>query len=471
MHDEPRHDAVSRTTGISGGANIDEHETTRTRANNGKKTARTRSKTDTKYWLTRVFRPVGGDGSVSPNFAVKIQHRGRRVAFGLNTGNKDAAARRAMAIFNDVVDRGLDAVLAERRGGVVPDENNSKTAVTIGQWIEAAKLVFDGAPETFSGYTRSLRQITADIVRMDKTAKRFEPVQSRDYRRKIDAMPLSILTPQATQSWRITFIAKRGTDPALMRAAKISANSTVRQAKSLFGKKIAKFVTIKLPEPIPFSDVEFYPRESMRYHSKIDPAELMRAASQELSETDPGAFLALILALGAGLRRGEIDRLLWRQIDCQNHVIHVETTEAGGLKSADSHAAVAIDPTLATVLQGFKARATSEYVIEADGNLSQNDKGFSQWSRKYRCEAVFDRLIQWLRDHGVGGQKPLHMLRKEAGSLIATEHGVLAASRFLRHADIGITAQFYADHKTRTTGDMSALLPPPNVAELPKKTG
>ena len=54
-----------------------------------------------------------------------------------------------------------------------------------------------------------------------------------------------------------------------------------------------------------------------------------------------------ILALGAGLRRGEIDRLLWRQVDTVAGIIHVEVTEAGGLKSADSHGAVHIDETLA----------------------------------------------------------------------------------------------------------------------------
>jgi integrase len=181
--------------------------------------------------------------------------------------------------------------------------------------------------------------------------------------------------------------------------------------------------------------------------------------------------LALILALGAGLRRGEIDKLLWRQIDCQTGTVHVHVTEAGGLKSADSTGAVAIDPTLASVLQGYRARATGAYVIGGDDSEVADDAG---WSRRYRCQNVFDRLVDWLRGCGVEGQKPLHTLRKEAGSIIATQHGILAASRFLRHADIQVAARHYTDHKTRTVVDMSALMPPPNVAEIPrssKKTG
>jgi integrase len=220
-----------------------------------------------------------------------------------------------------------------------------------------------------------------------------------------------------------------------------------------------------LPDPIPFADLEFYPRESMRYHSKLDPVELLAIASTELAASDPDAFLALLLALGAGLRRNEIDKLLWRQVDLIRGVIHVETTEAGGLKSADSHGAVAIDATLASILQGFRAKSTSGYVIE---ETRKEIPSASAWSRKYRCQGVFDRLTKWLRAHGVEGQKPLHTLRKEAGSLIATKSGIYAASRFLRHADIAITSQFYTDHKERVSVDMGALLPPKNVVELPK---
>jgi len=37
---------------------------------------------------------------------------------------------------------------------------------------------------------------------------------------------------------------------------------------------------------------------------------------------------------------------------------------------------------------------------------------------------------------------------------------------FLRHADIGVTAAHYADHKERVTVDMGALLNPQNVKTL-----
>jgi integrase len=250
------------------------------------------------------------------------------------------------------------------------------------------------------------------------------------------------------------------------RSARITCNSTLRQAKSIFSRKIVKFASagMALPEPLPFAEVAFFPRESMRYQSKIDPEALLRTASRELAESDRDAFLALILALGGGLRRGEIDKLLWRQVDCYAGVIHIEATEVGKLKSSDSAGDVAIDSALSSILQGFRARAKAQFVIE-EGTSSRASQ---PWGRSYRCENVFKRLTNWMRVHGIESNKPLHMLRKEAGSLIATKSGIFAASRFLRHADIQLTAMHYADHKERVTVNTEALLLPENVIELEK---
>ena len=62
----------------------------------------------------------------------------------------------------------------------------------------------------------------------------------------------------------------------------------------------------------------------------------------------------------------------------------------------------------------------------------------------------------WLRSKGITANKPLHELRKELGALIATEQGIYAASRFLRHSDISTTARHYADHKARISVGLRA---------------
>ena len=49
-------------------------------------------------------------------------------------------------------------------------------------------------------------------------------------------------------------------------------------------------------------------------------------------------------------------------------------------------------------------------------------------------------------------------MRKEIGAMIVTEHGIYAASRFLRHSDITTTARHYADHKARISVGLGKLL-------------
>ena len=99
-----------------------------------------------------------------------------------------------------------------------------------------------------------------------------------------------------------------------------SARAVVRNAKALFGVKIAKLLKdvagLSLPEPLPMSDVNltelFGKKQKMRYQSKIDAEKLLTLAGAELAPSQPEAFKVLLLALCCGLRKREIDCLLWK---------------------------------------------------------------------------------------------------------------------------------------------------------------
>ncbi|HYF34186.1 MAG TPA: hypothetical protein VD994_02760, partial [Prosthecobacter sp.] len=60
--------------------------------------------------------------------------------------------------------------------------------------------------------------------------------------------------------------------------------------------------------------------------------------------------------------------------------------------------------------------------------------------------------------NGVPGHRPIHTLRKEIGSVIASRDGIFKASRYLRHSDIRITSSLYADTKTPVAAGLGALL-------------
>jgi integrase len=387
------------------------------------------------------------------------------MAFTLGTGNKDAAARRAAGIYTDLLTLGVEAALAKHR--VPSSRENLSEVATIGQWIKAARGVSAINAATFAQYAASLRLIAGQILSVRKTRKRFGPGKggAQAYRAGIDAASLEIFSAQAVQRWRLAYVAM-AKNPAQERSRMTSANSTIRQAKSLFADKIVRFLPdVRLPSSRPFSDVEFFPKQSARYFSRIDPPVLFRKAQSELSESDPSAFLAMLLALAAGLRRGEIDSLAWPQIDFERALIRVEATESASLKTADSRGEVPIDPGIVSILRGFRAKATGPFVIEAQGG----EYGPRVWGRHYRADAVFTRLNTWLRNHGVTARKPLHELRKELGALITAEHGIYAASRVMRHSTVATTAAHYADLKSRPTVAVSSWLVPSKVTATPAR--
>jgi integrase len=417
-------------------------------------------KNDSRYWLSRIFRPANSRGDISPHYAMQIQFKGRRMGFGLGTGNKDAAARGAANVYTDLLTLGIEATLAKHRA-----QKRADSVATVGEWIEAAQSVAATNPATFAFYVASLRKIIGDILKVKRTKKRFGPKRggARSYRAGIDAASLSILTPSAIQKWRLAYVKRKAKTPAEEKSRMVSCNSTLRQARSLFGKKIVRFLPdMRLPEPKPFEGVEFFPRQSAKYFSRIDAKVLMQQARDELAETDSPAFLVMLLALAAGLRKGEIDTLCWHQVDFLRAVIRVENTETARLKSADSRGEVPIDSSVATILRGFRARATAPFVIEG----GEGSAGPKMWGRNYRVQVVFDRVTAWLRAHGVTARKPLHELRKELGALITAEHGIYAASRVLRHADLSTTARHYTDLKTRPTIPVGEWLAPANVVAM-----
>jgi integrase len=183
--------------------------------------------------------------------------------------------------------------------------------------------------------------------------------------------------------------------------------------------------------------------------------------------------LIILLALVTGLRRGEIDQLLWANVDLDSARIIVDSSEHGRLKNPAAHGIVDIDQHTVEILRGFRAKAAGKFVIEGGGAASGVRR--LPWTR-YRCERVLERTTWWLRRHGVDGEKPLHALRKEAGSILASRDGIFAASRFLRHRDIAVTAAHYADKKTRITIDAGDLLkaeprisPSPNFVSRTKR--
>lgn len=210
-----------------------------------------------------------------------------------------------------------------------------------------------------------------------------------------------------------------------------------------------------MPSPLPFEGVEFFGklRSHYRYQSKIDAMKLLAESVAELEPEKPEPFKILILALCCGLRKNEIDKLMWNEVNFDAGLIQIRTTRYFKAKSDDSAADVDVDSEIIALLRAWKATTEGQFVIPS---IIAPKTGTTY--AHYRVEKHFKTLRTWLRGKGITSQKYLHELRKEYGSLVAHQHGLYAASRALRHSDVQVTAMHYLDKKERISIGLGAVL-------------
>ena len=156
-----------------------------------------------------------------------------------------------------------------------------------------------------------------------------------------------------------------------------------------------------------------------------------------LKATSPAAYAIFLMEIGLGLRRNETDKAAkcW-------------LTESGGrrwmtipsdiAKSGISRKLPVSERLYSELME--VAPAVSPYIVP--GGLP-----FAKSTSKaivYRCEDAHRFLVAWLRERGVAGLKPCHMLRKQFGSEIASTFGIFHAQKFLGHQDPKLTSDYYA---------------------------
>jgi integrase len=418
------------------------------------KAKRTLSRTHTDYWKARLFRRTydqDGKQREVNDLYVRIQHGGRREFFGLNTTNQDAASGKARDIFTFLKANGWDATLAKFK----PDaDGQAKLDVTIGDFLSAVENTRKLSARTFDNYRRCFRTIVAESfgIRLKNGESKY------DYRtgghqawsQRIDEIRLERLTPDRVNQWKRDRIAIAEHAPTAISSARRTVNTYIRCSRSLFSLTLIRELKgLKLPAVLPFSGVELEEAGSQNYVSKINAQTLIAKARSELRKADPEAYKAFLLGLFAGMRKAEIDSAEWRMLNFNTNILRLEETEWLHLKTHDSAADIAIDPEVMSELRALrptqvrKPARWSQFILQ-----STHAPRPDALRPYYRCKDTFNRLNTWLRGKGIRSNKPLHELRKEVGAVIATEQGIYAASKFLRHSDITTTARHYADLKS-----------------------
>lgn len=430
--------------------------------------------------MKRVYRPEikrkDGSKDVSPNYAVRLTHAARSKRLSLETPNQEAAADKAREMFVFLTANGWPEFLARYRGPDRSSRDHSrghepvpgiKTNVSIGDFLDAVRMESDLSEGAFKDYAVCFRFIISEIRSLEKTKSRY------DYRKggrskwtaAIDETPLSTITPDKVRAWKRAYLDRACRDELARKRFSVSCNSYLRRARSLFSKRnvLDKLRSIALPEILPFDGVQLEVRSDTKFYGAgVDPVKLVRAAIAELADDHTEELKAFLLAITLGLRRREIDLLEWDSFDFDRGTLHVRPTKWYRLKTDESAVELPVEPEILELFRGWRARATSEFVLESLCSPKSVNYQF------YRCQETFQLLLGWIRGKGVHEHKPLHTLRKLYGSALADLHGLHAASAGLRHSDIKTTHDFYADRRVKVTPGFGSVISGATVSEFEK---
>jgi integrase len=407
-------------------------------------------KTDARYWQSKLIRRGG-----SPEFSVRIRFAGQPHTWPLKTANTAQAAAKARDLWRCLQTEGFAAAQAKFKPWTVAQPQADPASVTVGEYLAAVRAVATVRPTTLNTYGRKLHFLVAAIGKVKGSKSRHDYVHggADEWRQRVDAVTLDTLTPQAILQWRTRYIGKHDAEPLKRASAQQTAASIIRCAKALFSPKVTRNLGLALPDPLPFSGVDVGKRARTRYQSKVNPALLATQANAELREGQPELYKIFLLALGAGLRRSEIDRLEWKQFNWQRGTLSIEATEYGTTKTESSAEEIDLGADMVAYFKAEMPKATSSFVIQSKAA----DTAAPHWNR-YRADGHFKAMLAWLRSKGVMARTPLHTLRKEFGSLINQQFGIFAASAALRHSNITITREAYVDRKERIALNLGDLM-------------
>jgi integrase len=164
------------------------------------------------------------------------------------------------------------------------------------------------------------------------------------------------------------------------------------------------------------------------------------AAAPALRQADPQAYIALLMSICCGLRRGEAANLRWSQIleIDGRRLIRLGVSKSGHPRLIPLEPAVweelrslaPVVPMTQPADPGAPVPAGEDYVLEGPTTK--------------RWREPFDRLSAWLAGLGWDRRKKAHELRKHFGSLLATQHGTRTAAMVLGNTEPVLRAHYDA---------------------------
>ena len=329
---------------------------------------------------------------------------GKRRWYSTKTPNRKLAERRAKVFY--------DALRADNLAAVERLMNRNPSSITIGDLLD----LYEGLATIGSAHRnrRAMERILREVgVPLSKTVNSLSGRIFSDFENLRHKQTRGILE---------------------LRTAKTTIASTVRQAKSVFSRKMMQRYA---DEGLLLDIKEFKGRSveqgpTARFKAPKDKGLYARTleASKKLRTDDPEAYKAYLCGYFAGMRKGEvINTKMWFFTD---HTIEIAPHGDWQPKNGEERTVPIHADIWAIFMELTEGKSDDDYLLSGCDTERQ--------------ETVFRRLNNWLKEQGwTQSFKKFHELRKAYGSAVLKQGGLSAAQHLLGHKDISTTDRYYAD--------------------------
>jgi len=342
---------------------------------------------------------------------VRKQIDGKRRSWCTGTASKKEA--------RDLGRAWVTLLVAEKNGALMGSISRRRSSSTVGEaiavYLKSGMLRCD--PATAALYVRNLRLLMREGGGLD------------------DGASLDCLAPELVRAFYDCRLS--GLSGTAKLTAITSANFVYRMAKSMFGKRVFKaevFEGIVIPKDSIYDFRDVGEMDDGEEVYELPDPKVLKAIwddSPRIRKEDPGVWVAFLLSLSTGLRRGEAGRLEWDDIVKEEGVWKlIVKNKPGKLTKSKKGRRV---PLLDSVVEELRKHETkSRFVIPNK----------SDWDRKEGC---WNRLSAWFKSHGWDRLKKAHEMRKFFGAQVSTIQGIYQAQKYLGHKDPKTTSKYYAD--------------------------
>ena len=426
---------------------VDDKTEKRVRVRSGEGTA--------AYWRARLFRNSyrdrDGNTVEIPEYYVRMRREGLTKRVRLHTSDKDSAADEALRVSERLSREGWSAI--------TDGQARLPSSPTIDEFCDlyrTATASMERSPRKISiaTYTRSLCQLCALAgVKQIRDLNRGAIEKARDaYRAKarkqgrLDSAIQNTISKVLRNAGACFATEAR----AIMQRQGINVENPfagmkrtqeIQPVASLPADVIAR-IWADLPQLRDGNpDAAVTDVGAFRKHYQKRQGRKARWLPVDFRRPHPHAAACVLLALGAGLRRNECDKARWSWLkfdgkgDC-----FIQIGEESDFKpKGGTLRLIKIPREMHDALVRTRTDLFSPYVLGGQESPKKTASG-----EGYRRPETFRAVNQWLRNRGVVGKNPLHRMRKQFGSELATEFGLFAAQKLLGHSSPTVTAKYYA---------------------------